>query len=163
MDGAPDPVGPGFWLRLLMPFLLLALGFLVGKAVESTHLRRLRLREIRWRRIPASTLDAPPDGWKVARTGLVDGSVVISIDYWKRFLAVLRAIVGGRLRAYESLLERARREALLRMKERAHEQGFHGVVGVRLETARLASASRDGEGTAGVEVLAFGTGLERVS
>jgi len=148
-------------LRLLLPLLLLFLGWLVGTAVERAHLRGLRLREIRWRKLPAVTLKAPPEGWRVGRTGLVDGSVVISIDYWKRSIAALRAIFGGRIHVYESLLERARREAVLRMKESAHTQGFHGVVGVRLETAKLASARRNGEGTTGVEVLAFGTGVER--
>lgn len=157
----PGNFGSLEWLRLLLPFGLLAMGFLVGKAIENAHLRGLRRREIHWRRIPISTLEAPPDGWRVARAGLVDGSVVVSIDHWKRLMAGLRAFFGGRIRSYESLLERARREALLRMKEKAHERGFHGVVGTRLETARLASANRDGNGTAGVEILAFGTGVEK--
>jgi hypothetical protein len=33
-------------------------------------------------------------------------------------------------------------------------------VNVRLETSRLASARGNGEGTAGVEMLAFGTALK---
>ncbi|MCP5060274.1 MAG: YbjQ family protein [bacterium] len=160
MDG-PEAFGSLEWLRLLLPFGLLAMGFFIGKAIESAHLRALRRREIHWRRISISTLETPPDGWRIARTGLVDGSVVVSIDHWKRLLAGLRAFFGGRIRSYESLLERARREALLRMQEQAHERGFHGIVGTRLETARLASASRDGKGTAGVEILAFGTGVEK--
>ena len=160
MDGS-DPLGPGAWLQLLIPLVLLTLGFFVGKAVERAHLRSLRLREIRWRKLAVSTLRMPPRDWRIARAGLVDGSVVISIDHWKRLLAGLRALFGGRIRAYETLLERARREALVRMKEAADAQGFHGIIGVRFETARLAGASRDGSGTAGLEILAFGTGLER--
>lgn len=160
MDG-PAAFGPSAWLQLLLPFALLALGLFVGKAVERAHLRSLRRREIRWRTLAVSTLPAPPDEWNILRAGLVDGSVVISIDHWKRLLASLRAIFGGRIRAYESLLERARREAVLRMKENAHERGFHGIIGARFETARLAGTSRDGNGTAGVEILAFGTGVER--
>ncbi|MAE97424.1 MAG: hypothetical protein CL910_22470 [Deltaproteobacteria bacterium] len=148
-------------LRLLLPLLLLAMGWLVGGAIERAHLRRLRLREIHWRRLPLVTLREPPEAWQVQRAGLVVGSVVVSIDYWKRMMAFFRSLVGGRVRAYESLLERARREALLRLKETAHGAGFDAVLGVRLETARLASASRDGEGTAGVEIVAFGTGVTR--
>ena len=48
---------------------------------------------------------------------------------FKRFLANLRRLIGGRVKSYESILDRARREALLRMKteafanvERAHER-----------------------------------------
>lgn len=160
MNG-PDPFGPSVWLRLLLPFALLTLGLMIGGAIERAHLRNLRVREIRWRSFSTSTLRKLPEGWRIARIGLVDGSVVISIDYWKRFLATLRAIFGGRIRAYESLLERARREALLRMKEAAHAQGFHAIIGVRLETSRLTGPSRDGHGAAGVEILAFGTGVEQ--
>ena len=149
--------------RLLVPPLLLLLGWGVGRAIESAHLRRLRLREIRWRRIEALTLADPPEGWRVQRTGLVAGSVVISIDHWKRFVAGLRGLVGGRIPGFESLLERARREAMLRMKEQAAEAGFDAIVGIRLETARLASARSDGKGTAGVEILAFGTGIQRTA
>ena len=90
---------------------------------------------------------------------LLLGNTVVSVDYFKRFLAGLRALVGGRIHSYESLLDRARREALLRLKKEAIDRGFHAIVNVRLETSRLASSTR-GEGLAGVEVLAFGTGLK---
>ncbi|MFT6733724.1 MAG: hypothetical protein ACJAS9_001914 [Polaribacter sp.] len=40
------------------------------------------------------------------------------MDYFKRFLAGLRNIFGGRVVTYESLVDRARREAILRMKEK---------------------------------------------
>jgi uncharacterized protein YbjQ (UPF0145 family) len=56
-------------------------------------------------------------------------------------------------------MDRARREAVLRAKQNAIAQGYHAVVNLRLETARLANARRNGKGTAGIEVLAFGTGI----
>ena len=74
-------------------------------------------------------------------------------------VASLKGLVGGQLKSYEPLMERARREAVLRMKEQAITQGFSAVVNVRLETSRLASAHSGGEGTSGVEVLAFGTAV----
>ena len=55
-------------------------------------------------------------------------------------------------------LERLR-EALLRMKERAHEAGYRAIIGIRLETSQIAPNGRQGKGTAGVEVLASGTAL----
>ena len=93
---------------------------------------------------------------------MVTGSVVISLDYFKRFLAGLRAVVGGRIKAYETLLDRARREAILRMKEETARKGYDTILNVRLETSRLATGRRDGKGTAGVEVLAFGTAVKLV-
>jgi uncharacterized protein YbjQ (UPF0145 family) len=90
---------------------------------------------------------------------MLTGNVVVSVDYFKRFLSGLRMIFGGRVKAYESLLDRARREALLRLKETTVENGYHALINVRLETSRMANA-RGAEGTAGVEVLAFGTALK---
>jgi uncharacterized protein YbjQ (UPF0145 family) len=48
------------------------------------------------------------------------------------------------------------------MKQAAIEQGCHAVINVRMETSRLANG-RGGQGTAGVEVLAMGTGLKLTS
>jgi len=86
---------------------------------------------------------------------LVQGSVVISSDYFKNIAAGLRGLFGGNLKSYEALLDRARREAVLRMKQQAHEQGAHMIVGVLFETSTL----NQGEGKKPVccEVLAYGT------
>ena len=151
------------WIQLIsswgVPLVLLALGYGVGTSVERSHYRSLRIREARMRSLPALNLQRPPAHWKIAGAGMVTGSVVVSVDYFKRFLAGLRGLVGGRIRVYESLLDRGRREALLRMKEGARQQGYDAIVNVRLETSRMASSRRDGKGTAGVEVLAFGTAV----
>ena len=104
-----------------------------------------------------------PDDWSAASSTLVSGSVVISLDYFKRVIAGLRGLVGGRIKTYEPLLERARREALLRMTESARRDGYDAVFNVRLETSRLANSRRDGNGTAGVEMLAFGTAVKFAS
>lgn len=152
-------LGIAFVVELAVPVLALLAAYAIGSAVERAHLRSLRLRELRWRRMPAVTFRRLPDDWRVRDAGLVTGSVVVSLDYFKRVLASLRGLFGGRVRAYESLLDRARREALLRLKESAARSGYHALLNVRLETARLASTTRQGEGTAGVEVLASATGL----
>jgi uncharacterized protein YbjQ (UPF0145 family) len=64
---------------------------------------------------------------------------------------------------FEPLLERGRREALVRMKAEAAARGHDTVINVRLETTVLANSGRDGKGTAGVEILAFGTAISRRS
>ncbi len=91
---------------------------------------------------------------------MVTGNVVVSVDYFKRFLANLRRFIGGRIKSYESILDRARREALLRMKTEALDRGYDAVINVRLETTRMANARADGKGTAGLEIMAYGTGLK---
>ena len=143
------------------PGLLVLLGaYVIGSTIEARHFRILRRREIASKSFPTFTFQTLPDDWKVLDAELVCAGVVISIDYFKRFLAGLRGLVGGRIRSYETLLDRGRREAIMRVKEQARDRGFHAVVNLRLETSRLASSSSRREGTAGVEVLAFGTALK---
>lgn len=146
-------------LNLGFPLLLLVVTYFIGSGIEARHYRSIRAREGEFRRIPTITFRSVPEGWEVLESRLVTGSVVVSVDYFKRFLAALRHIVGGRVKGYESILDRARREALLRLKEDAAAQGFSAIVNVRMETSRLANARSNGKGLAGLEVLAFGTGL----
>lgn len=155
-----DPAAFEAAIQLGGPLLLLTVAYITGRFIEKRHYRDIRRREVRWSRLPAVTFRQVPKAWEVEECGLVTGSVVISIDHFKRFVASLRMIVGGRVKSYESLLDRARREALLRMKKDAIDAGYGAVVNVRLETSRLASARRKGQSTAGVEVMAFGTGLK---
>ncbi len=149
-------------INLAVFVTLLVSAYLIGGEIERRHYRSIRIRENRWARLPAITLGSVPEGWEVEGSELVLGSVVISVDYFKRFLAGLRSLVGGRIHSYESLLDRGRREALLRLKRAAIDRGCHAIINVRLDTSRLANG-RGGDGTAGVEVLAVGTGLKLAS
>ena len=135
---------------------LLLLGYFAGTFLERRHYISIRRREQDLLKIPVVNFRSVPQSWRVESSGLATGSVVVSVDYFKRFLAGLRILVGGRVKSYETLLDRGRREALLRMKEQAIAHGHDAVINVRLETSMLANAS--GQGPAGVEILAFGTG-----
>jgi uncharacterized protein YbjQ (UPF0145 family) len=150
------------WIQLLfnlgLPLLVLVGAYFTGTAIERRHYRSLRVRENASRRFLAITFPYVPEDQTVVAAELVTGSVVVSIDHFKRFLAGLRMLFGGRVTSYETLLDRGRREAIMRLKENSRKRGFQAVVNVRLETSRLAS-SRGDKGTAGVEVLAFGTAL----
>jgi uncharacterized protein YbjQ (UPF0145 family) len=146
-------------VQIVFPLVLLTVAYISGRAFERRHYASIREREVRWRSLPAITFRTVPPDWQVAGCTLVTASVVVSVDYFKRFLSGLRMIFGGRVKAYETLLDRARREALLRLKEKAVENGYHALINVRLETSRMANA-RGNQGAAGVEVLAFGTALK---
>ncbi len=137
---------------------LLVFAYFVGGWIERRHYAEIRRREANARAFPATTFRRIPAGWSTLDSGLLTANVVISVDYFKRFLAGLRGIFGGRIKSYETLMDRARREALLRLKEQAAARGYHVLINVRLYTSRLAN-SRQSEGTAGLEVLAAGTGL----
>ncbi len=137
----------------LLPALLL-LGYGAGRWQERRHYRSIRQREEALRHVVALNTRYVPEG--VAATGatLVSGGVVISSDYFKTFVAGFRSFFGGRFRGYETLLERARREALLRLKAEAQAAGATLVIGVRFQSTTIAGST-----TPSVEVLAFGTAL----
>ena len=146
-------------ISLVPALFLLLLAYFLGSHLESNHYKSVREREAATKDMVVINFPRFPFEVEIERADLVMGSVVVSHDYFKRFLAQLRTIVGGRIKAYEPLLDRARREAVLRMKEQALARGHHTVVNIRLETSRLANSQRGGKGTAGVEMLAYGTAL----
>lgn len=141
----------------LIAFLvLLALGYGVGQYTERRHYRSIIEREGRLNALPAIASRYPPMTPLYDQV-LVTGSTVISVDYFKRFLAALRNLFGGRIGAYESLLDRARRESLLRMKEQASALGAAMVFNVKYETASISKGAGNSIGS--IEVLAYGTAL----
>lgn len=149
-----------FQFQIVIGLLLLALGYFFGRYFEKKHFQSIIEREAELANVVviASKNTAPSDSLKSGT--MVTGSVVISIDYFKRFLAMLRTIFGGRVTSYESLLDRARREAILRMKQEARLMNADRIFNIKLETA---SISKNASGNIGsVEVLAYGTALINV-
>jgi len=136
---------------------LLALGYFFGQYFEKNHYKSIIKREAKYRNVVAIASRIPPVSENPGASILVTGSVVISVDYFKRFLASLRTLIGGRVVSYESLLDRARREAILRMKKKARSLGADKVFNIKLETASISKNARGGIGS--IEVLAYGTAL----
>ncbi len=116
-------------------------------------------REAQLAGIPAVTTKALPIRYKHSEILLVSGNVVISNDYFKKFLAALKSLLGGRLGSYESLLERARREAILRMKESALKAGGKIILNARVETASIYKFAGNRYAVGSVEVVAYGTAI----
>ena len=139
--------------------MLLAVGFFAGRAAEKRHFRELAEIEASLRDILVFNERRLPADRAFASGTLVVGSVVIAEDYFKRIAAGLRGLVGGRITVYESLLDRGRREAIVRMKQEARDIGATMIMNVRLETA---SMSEDQSGRApmfSAEFIAYGTAL----
>jgi uncharacterized protein YbjQ (UPF0145 family) len=141
---------------LIVTAVLLALGFFIGRSLEKSHYKSIRQREASLRRVVVLPVRFPNvEG--VTQQFLVTGSVVISVDYFKRFLAVLKMFFGGRLTSYESLLDRARREAVLRLQDQARRKGAYQVYNLRFETSSISKG--EGNNVGSIEVLAYGTAL----
>lgn len=135
---------------------LLALGFFLGGMNERNHFKRIERAEAELAHIRIVNLKRAPS--KAQPGGaLVTGNVVIAIDYFKRIMAALRMVFGGELRSYQSLLLRARREAIIRMKRDADEYGADMIYNVRLEFSAVGSQPQR---IGGAELLAYGTAVK---
>ena len=141
--------------QLIFIFVLLIIAYFVGSHIEKKHYASIIKREKQLNRIPAIAMKTPPE--TNFQQQLVLGSVTISVDYFKRFLATLHNFFGGRVSSYETLLDRARREALLRMKEAAAAQNASLILNVKYETASIYKGK--GRSIGSVEVLAYGTAM----
>ena len=143
-------------IELAIFLVLLAFGYGFGQYAERRHYRSIIEREKRLNALPAIAARFPPTEPQYHQA-LVIGNTVVSVDYFKRFLAALRNLFGGRVTAYESLLDRARRESLLRMKQQAEVLGAEMVFNVKYETASISKGQGNTIGS--IEVLAYGTAL----
>ncbi|MEL6579054.1 MAG: heavy metal-binding domain-containing protein [Cyanobacteria bacterium J06621_12] len=145
-------------IEIIIFLILLGIGYFVGNSLEQKHFKDIKQRERQTLHIPMVTFGAKQEIPEAHEAALFLGSVVVSADYFKMFASSLRNLVGGRMVVYESLLDRGRREALLRMKEQAIGWGATQVVNVRLETASIGNQT-SGKGLVAVEVIAYGTAI----
>jgi uncharacterized protein YbjQ (UPF0145 family) len=142
---------------LVIWVLLITTGYVFGRRAEKKHYDSIAARERALLHLPTTSAESlltatPP----LVRVELALGSVVISVDYFKRIAAALRSLVGGRVQSYETLVDRARREAVLRLKESC--PGADQIINLRIETSTVSGGgSRRAIGS--VEVLAYGTAL----
>ncbi|MEL6468671.1 MAG: heavy metal-binding domain-containing protein [Cyanobacteria bacterium J06623_4] len=145
-------------MDLLVFLILLGVGFFVGKHFEQKHYASIKAREKATLHVPIANFGAKQKLPHAHETELFVGSVVVANDYFKTIAAGLRNLVGGRMVVYESLVDRGRREALLRMKEEAIEWGASQVINVRFETSSIGGQTR-GNGLSAVEIMAYGTAI----
>lgn len=144
-----------FDLFLLLVFL--GVGYIFGRIGEKRHYHSIHTRERKLADVLLFAAKRPPPDVMAVDTILVSGSAVISSDYFKWFIAGLRKLFGGRFRVYEILLDRARREAVLRLKQQVRDRGGNMVFNIKFESFNITMGARGG--ITAVEVLAYGTAL----
>jgi len=142
-------------IRIALPLLVVVLAMITGTICERRHFQAIARREQALGGLPALTVKEYPADRPVSSARMVTGSVVVSIDHFKRFLASLRNIFGGEVRSYCSLLDRGRREAILRMKESCPDADL--IINMRVETSSVSQGAKKTLGS--TEVLVYGTAL----
>ena len=143
--------------NIIIFLVLLTVGYISGTIVERRHFKKIKEREEALVTLPTIMLKRPLHEEDITSVKLVNGSVVISIDYFKKFVASLMNFFGGRISTYETLVDRARREAILRMKEDASDAAE--IINIRIETSSISKNASQNIGA--VEVLAYGTAVYR--
>ena len=138
-------------LKILIFVVLFCIGWGFGRHIERKHLNELAEKE---QRLAYITLDN--NRFKTSEfTGqMISSNVVISHDYFKYVIASIQNFFGGRLTTYESVVDRARREAVVRLKLEAEKIGAKQILGLRLATTEL------GMQGGMVEVFAYGTAIQ---
>jgi uncharacterized protein YbjQ (UPF0145 family) len=129
-------------LILGIPIALLALGLFAGGYAERRHIRSLQQREAATRDMLVTQIKSFPGHVPGTNSPqVILAEVVIASDYLKTFLAGIRSFFGGEVGSYQTLLDRARREATQRILEQARRQGYNAVCNLRLETADIGGNS----------------------
>ena len=147
----------GLIIQLGIFTVLIALGLILGRRTEKRHFESLAKRERELKGFLVSDLKGfPGEVLPEKGSSMVFAEAVIATDYLKTFLAKIKKILGGELKSYESLMERARREAMVRMLQEAKFLRHNAVCNVRMDTADIGAGSTQ-KGTAMVVVMVSGT------
>lgn len=143
----------------LTPPLIFAAGCIIGCLTESAHYKRLAQDEQELSDVVVSDMKFLPANWHASNPIFVCENVAIANDYWKSFAFQFRKIFGGPCYGFQRMIERARREALVRMKRQAKRKGANVVWNVRFDYMTIQMGYHEGNHyyAAGVEVCAYGT------
>ncbi len=124
---------------------LISLGVFVGGWAERSHLRSITERETLLSGMVTTQSKTFLQPQLVKPPMIVCGETVVASDYFKNFLSSFRKFFGGEMKSYNSLMDRARRETLLRLKEQAIEGGYNAICNVRLEPADVGGSTGAGK------------------
>ncbi|MDB2437381.1 YbjQ family protein [Hellea sp.] len=140
---------------LLTVIVLLLVGVIFGGMNERNHFARIEKAEEEFSDIKIFNIKTLPEN--IEKGGvMVSGNVVIAVDYFKVFIAGFIMFFGGRLSGYERMMERARREALIRMQRKARELGADAIYNTRIEFSAVGQRPNK---IGGAELLAYGTAV----
>lgn len=90
-------------------------------------------------------------GYNYEELGVVTGSTIQSKNFVSDFGQGLKSIVGGELKSYTTMMEKARSQATQRMIDQAVKMGADAIIGVRYTTSSIMAQA--------AEVLVYGTAV----
>ena len=84
--------------------------------------------------------------------GLVKGSTIQTVNAFRDIGAGLKTLVGGELKKYNEMMDKARQIATERMVEEARARGADAIVCVRYTTSAIMQSA--------AEIMAYGTAVK---
>lgn len=142
----------GLIFKIAITLILFCIGWAFGRHIEQKHLRELEQNE---KKLAHIRIDTNKFQTSEHVSQFVSSNVVISHDYFKYIIANIQNFFGGRLTTYESVVDRARREAIVRLKREADKIGSTHIMGLRFSTTEM------GMQGGMVEVFAYGTAIRQ--
>ena len=143
-------------MKIILLVLILLVSFITGSSAEDTHYKKIKIRENAFRKQPIFTYGA--ENWdtskKITKVELVSGEVVVSVDFFSAFVACIKNMFGGELSSIISVLDRGKREAILRMREKA--RGADIIVNTKIEQIMLDANPANSSKCA---LIAYGTAI----
>ena len=91
-------------------------------------------------------------GKEIDAIGMVKGTVVMSKNIGKDFMAGMKTLVGGELSGYTEMLNESRQIAIKRMVDEAEAMGADAVINIRYGSSQIMSSA--------AEVIAYGTAVK---
>jgi len=141
-------------MDLIIFIALLVIAYISGTIVEKNHLKKLDEREANLPKVPVITYDRKSFDKDVQEVKLISANTVIGADFFKTYLSGLVNFFGGNISVLESVLQRARREAVVRVKEMAKDADY--IADLRYETTEISSRRRE---SLKVEIYAYATAI----
>jgi uncharacterized protein YbjQ (UPF0145 family) len=90
-------------------------------------------------------------GRRIKEGQLIYANAVLAANLLRDVREAITNAIGGKMRRYESVLDRVTEQALEHLKEKAAAEGYHGVIAVRISNPYMVQGS--------AAVLVYGTGF----
>lgn len=147
-------------MDFLIFIVIILLGLFFGKRTEKKHYTSILEREEKFKHIVILSDKDTRNMSNIQEDNslMIAEATVVSIDAFKKLMASFVNIFWGKMKAYESLVDRARREAVLKVKQVAYENDYNALANLRIETSSITKNAKKTVGA--VEALAYASGIK---
>ena len=147
-----------FFLYIGLPALGLLGAFAAGNWIASRHEARLTQRSQAVAGIRMTDMKRLLDAVEGPQPPmLVVSEITLGVDHFRGFLGNLKNIFGGEVKSFQTTLDRARREVIMRLLEQTQANGYNAVANLRVEFVDISGNATMAQKAASVSILASGT------